>query len=285
MPERPPAGTRVGIVCHPRINLSGPPITAANRLLTENGYRVWTYCATSEERPGALTEDLNGTALIISFGGDGTMLWTAQQAATAGVPILGINAGRLGFLTQVQLGSEQQALEKWMAGAFSLQRRILLQVQAGEHRFHALNDAMIDKGQEINFIRLDVMVDGQSAGRFDADGMIVSTPTGSTAYGLSLGGPIVHPDVEALVFMPLNPHSLFNRPVVLPARSRLQVRIPEAEAVLVCDGQQTMPLARGAEVEIAAGPKVQLVQFDDRHNFFDLLRQKLRWGLPLVDGA
>jgi NAD+ kinase len=253
-------------------------------MLGQRGYRVWTYCATTEERPGALTEDLDGTKLIISFGGDGTMLWTAQQAAVAGVPILGVNAGRLGFLTQVQLGEEATALERWAAGDFRLQRRTLLQVRSGARVFHAFNDAMVDKGEEINFIRIEVTVDGQSAGRFDADGAIVSTPTGSTAYALSLGGPIVHPDVEALIFMPLNPHSLFNRPVLLPQAARVVIRIPSAPAVLVCDGQRSLNLSPGAEVEIAAGPQVQLVQFDGGGNFFGLLQQKLRWGLPLIDG-
>lgn len=276
---------RVGIVCHPRINLGGPPIVEAIRLLEGDGYRVWTYCASSEERPGALTEDLDGTRLIVSFGGDGTMLWTAQQAAPAGIPVLGVNAGRLGFLTQVQLGEEATALTRWSQGKFVLQRRTLLEVQVGDRRFHALNDAMVDKGAEINFIRLEVAVDGQPAGSFDADGVIVSTPTGSTAYALSLGGPIVHPDVQALVFMPLNPHSLFNRPVILPERSRLTVRIPQADSVLICDGQPNLPLTAGAEVQIAAGPQVQLVQFDGGKNFFHLLRQKLRWGQPLIDGG
>lgn len=280
-----PSGSRVGIVCHPRISTSGPPVADAIKLLSQRGYRVWTYCATSEERPGALSEDLDGTALIVSFGGDGTMLWTAQQAAAAKIPILGINAGRLGFLTQVQLGEEHKALERWAVGDFSLQRRSLLEVRAGDLSFHALNDAMIDKGEEINLIRLEVEVDAREAGRFDADGVIVSTATGSTAYALSLGGPIVHPEVEALVFMPLNPHSLFNRPVVLPQRSRIAVRIPNAEAVLVCDGQRSVRLGRGAEVQVSAGPSVTLVQFDGEQNFFALLRQKLRWGLPLIDGA
>jgi NAD+ kinase len=275
---------RVGIVCHPRISLGGPPIIEAIRLLESDGYRVWTYCASSEERPGALTEDLDGTRLIVSFGGDGTMLWTAQQAAPAGIPVLGVNAGRLGFLTQVQLGEEAAALKRWTQGKFVLQRRTLLEVRVGDRVFHALNDAMVDKGAEINFIRLDIAVDMQPAGNFDADGVIVSTPTGSTAYSLSLGGPIVHPDVQALVFMPLNPHSLFNRPIVLPERSRLVIRIPEATSVLICDGQPSLPLAPGAEVQIAAGPQVQLVQFDGGKNFFHLLRQKLRWGLPLIDG-
>src|SRR5438552_10269058 len=100
----------VGIVCHPRIDIGGEPVTEARRRLEQRGFRVWTYCATAEERPGALVGDLDGTRLIVSIGGDGTMLWTAQQAAVAKIPVLGINAGRLGFLTQVQLGEEGTAL-------------------------------------------------------------------------------------------------------------------------------------------------------------------------------
>src|SRR5712691_7616465 len=201
----------VGIVCHPRIDIGGAPVMEARRRLEKGGFRVWTYCATAEERPGALEGELNGTRLIVSIGGDGTLLWTAQQAAAARIPVLGINAGRLGFLTQVQLGEEGQALDRWAAGDFKLQRRALLEVRSGDRVFHALNDAVVHKGVDINLIRLVVSVDSEPAGEFDADGVIVSTPTGSTGYALSLGGPIVHPDVQALVFMPLNPHSLFNR--------------------------------------------------------------------------
>jgi NAD+ kinase len=275
----------VGIVCHPRINLGGPPVIEARRLLEQRGFRVWTYCATAEERPGALHSELDGTRLIVSIGGDGTMLWTAQQAAAAGIPVLGINAGRLGFLTQVQLGAEATALERWAKGDYKLQRRALLEVRFGDRLFHALNDVVVHKGVEINLIRMAVSVDGQPAGEFDADGVIVSTPTGSTGYGLSLGGPIVHPGVRALVFMPLNPHSLFNRPVVLPEEARLTIRIPNAPSILTCDGQQNAQLWPGAEVQVAApGVAVDLVQFDGGRNFFDLLRQKLRWGLPLIDG-
>jgi len=275
----------VGIVCHPRIDIGGEPVTEARRRLEQRGFRVWTYCATAEERPGALVGDLDGTRLIVSIGGDGTMLWTAQQAAVAKIPVLGINAGRLGFLTQVQLGEEGRALDRWAAGDFTLQRRALLEARVGDRVFHALNDAVVHKGVEINLIRLEVLVDGQPAGQFDADGVIVSTPTGSTGYALSLGGPVVHPAVQALVFMPLNPHSLFNRPVVLPEKSRIVIHLPNAAAILTCDGQQNAALQTGARVEIAApGLEVQLVQFDGGRNFFELLRRKLRWGLPLTDG-
>src|SRR3981081_4915207 len=110
----------VGIVCHPRSVIGGAPVMQARRRLEQGGFRVWTYCATAEERPGALEGELNGTRLIVSIGGDGTLLWTAQQAAVAHVPVLGINAGRLGFLTQVQLGEEGTALPPWGAGALPL---------------------------------------------------------------------------------------------------------------------------------------------------------------------
>src|SRR5207253_3389595 len=275
----------VGIVCHPRIDIGGEPVLQARRRLEQRGFRVWTYCATAEERPGALVSDLDGTRLIVSIGGDGTLLWTAQQAAVARIPVLGINAGRLGFLTQVQLGEEGTALDRWAEGDFRLHRRALLEARVGDRVFHALNDAVVHKGIDINLIRMEVTVDGQPAGQFDADGVIVSTPTGSTGYALSLGGPIVHPDVRALVFMPLNPHSLFNRPVVLPENARVVIHLPNASAILTCDGQQNAALEPGARIEIAApGLEVQLVQFDKGRNFFELLRRKLRWGLPLTDG-
>src|SRR5437588_6669717 len=274
----------VGIVCHPRIDIGGEPVMQARRRLEQRGFRVWTYCATAEERPGALVSDLDGTRLIVSIGGDGTLLWTAQQAAVARIPVLGINAGRLGFLTQVQLGEEGTALDRWAEGDFRLHRRALLEARVGDRVFHALNDTVVHKGIDINLIRLEVSVDGVTAGHFDADGVIVSTPTGSTGYGLSLGGPILHPDVRALVYMPLNPHSLFNRPIVLPERSRIGIRLPKDAAILTCDGQQNAQLQPGAEVQVGSGLQVELVQFDGGRNFFDLLRRKLRWGLPLTDG-
>src|SRR4029077_4446721 len=113
----------VGIVCHPRIDIGGPPVMGARRQLEARGFRVWTYCATAEERPGALAGDLNGTRLIVSVGGDGTLLWTAQQAAAAHIPVLGVNAGRLGFLTQVKLGDEGKALTGRARAPFTLPGR------------------------------------------------------------------------------------------------------------------------------------------------------------------
>src|SRR2546423_7730499 len=143
----------VGIVCHARIDIGGTPVMEASRRLEAHGFRVWTYCATAEERPGALAGDLNGTRLILSVGGDGTLLWTAQQAAAARIPVLGVNAGRLGFLTQVQLGEEGKALDRWAAGDFTLQRRGLLEGRGGGPRFYSLDYAVGSKGIQVHLIR------------------------------------------------------------------------------------------------------------------------------------
>jgi NAD+ kinase len=275
----------VGIVCHPRIDIGQDPVVEARARLERHGFRVWTYCSTAEERPGALDANLEGTRLIVSIGGDGTLLWTAEQASAAGIPVLGVNAGRLGFLTEVRLADAGSALDRWVAGDFILQRRAMLEARLGDRIYIALNDIVVHKGIEFNLIRIEVSVDGADAGRFDADGAIVSTATGSTGYALSLGGPILHPDVRALTYLPLNPHSLFNRAVVLPEHSRITVRVPDASGLLTCDGQRTAALAPGARVEIASPRGVDLVRFRGDQNFFTLLRQKIRWGLPLTDGT
>src|SRR5256884_1768843 len=218
----------VGIVCHPRIDIGGRQVLEARRRLEQGGYRVWTYWATAEERPGALEAKLDRTRLIVSIGGDGTLLWTAQQAAAAHIPVLGINAGRLGFLTQVQLGEEATALDRWAAGQFTLQHRALLEARVDDRVFLALNDVTVHKGVEINLIRIEAFVDGHPAGRFDADGVIVSTPTGSTGYALSLGGPVGPPGGRAIGFMPLKPHRPLNRPIVLPEQSHIAPPLPSA---------------------------------------------------------
>ncbi|MEO6797594.1 MAG: NAD(+)/NADH kinase [Candidatus Dormibacter sp.] len=275
----------VGIVCHPRIDIGQKPVIEARTRLEQHGFHVWTYCSTTEERPGALDANLDGTRLIVSIGGDGTLLWTAEQAAAAGIPVLGVNAGRLGFLTEVGLAETGAALDRWAAGDFVLQRRAMLEARLRDRVFVALNDVVVHKGVDFNLIRIEVTVDGVEAGRFDADGAIVSTPTGSTGYALSLGGPILHPQVRALTYLPLNPHSLFNRAVVLPETARLTIHLPDASGMLTCDGQRTTALEPGTEVEIASPHSVDLVRFSGDQNFFSLLRQKIRWGLPLIDGT
>jgi len=270
----------VGIVCHPRIDIGQEPVVEARARLERHGFRVWTYCSTAEERPGALDANLEGTRLIVSIGGDGTLLWTAEQASAAAIPVLGVNAGRLGFLTEVRLADAGPALDRWVAGDFILQRRAMLEARFSDRTYVALNDIVVHKGIEFNLIRIEVSVDGEDAGRFDADGAIVSTATGSTGYALSLGGPILHPDVRALTYLPLNPHSLFNRAVVIPEQSHITVRLPDASGLLTCDGQRTATLAPGAQVEIFSPGGVDLVRFRGDQNFFTLPAPEDPLGSP-----
>lgn len=281
------ADNAVGFVYHPQVDAELPRVREARMRLEKRGFRVWSHHSQKEEKEGCLDTQLNGTKLLVAFGGDGTLLWTARQAAPAHVPVLGVNLGRLGFLVQVELGDVVPAIERWVSGDFRLERREMLSTltRGTDQSFVALNDVVVHKSVHFNFIRVEVDVDGDSAGKFDADGVVISSATGSTAYALSLGGPIVHPQVEALVFTPLNPHSLFNRPVVVPATARISIRLPAAPGVLTCDGQVTADLDEGSETDVSlSGKFVELVSFDRERGFFEVLREKLRWGLPLTDG-
>ncbi|HYS02276.1 MAG TPA: NAD(+)/NADH kinase [Candidatus Eisenbacteria bacterium] len=277
----------VGFVYHPQIDAELPPIRAARDHLQRHGFRVWDHRTTRKDMPDSLGRNLDGTGLLVSFGGDGTLLWTARQAATAGIPVLGVNLGRLGFLVQVEVKDLQPAIDRWRTGDFRIQQRAILQARVkGRPELHtAFNDFVIHRGIEFSLIRVEVMLDGSEGARFDADGAMVSTASGSTGYSLSLGGPILHPEVHDLIFTALNPHSLFNRAVVLPETARITIRLPSAVGVLTADGQLAANLEVGAEVEVTVDPhRVDLVRFEPALGFFELLRQKLRWGLPLIDG-
>ena len=277
----------VGFVLHPQIDAELPVIREARTLLQDEGLRVWVHCARRDVED-ALPESLAQARLLISIGGDGTLLWTARQAAIHRVPVLGINNGRLGFLVPIPMNQLHSAIERWLRGDFQAQGRTLLRAVVdgkGEERL-ALNDVVVHKSTiTFNLIRIELEVDGRRAGAFDADGAVVATSTGSTGYSLSLGGPILRPDVQDLVFTPLNPHSLFNRPVVLPQTARISLGVPREPAVLTCDGQVTVALEAGSRVAIEVAPvRAELVRFQPEIDFFDLLRSKLRWGLPLIDG-
>ncbi|TMD14824.1 MAG: NAD(+)/NADH kinase [Chloroflexi bacterium] len=277
----------VGLVLHPQIDAELPVIREARTLLQDEGLRVWVHCARRDVED-ALPESLAQARLLISIGGDGTLLWTARQAAIHRVPVLGINNGRLGFLVPIPMNQLHSAIERWLRGDFQAQGRTLLRAVVdgkGEERL-ALNDVVVHKSTiTFNLIRIELEVDGRRAGAFDADGAVVATSTGSTGYSLSLGGPILRPDVQDLVFTPLNPHSLFNRPVVLPQTARISLGVPREPAVLTCDGQVTVALEAGSRVAIEVAPvRAELVRFQPEIDFFDLLRSKLRWGLPLIDG-
>jgi NAD+ kinase len=226
--------------------------------------------------------------LLVVFGGDGTMLDAARAVmrSSADPPLVGVNLGHLGFLTEIGRGDLVPALEAIVDGRLSTETRLVLEGRierpdGTEASSLALNDIVITRGALSRMIEMDVEVDGQFVCHVKADGLIVATATGSTAYNLSAGGPIVHPSVDALVLTPIAPHALTNRPLVLAADGRIGLRPviePQSEIVVTFDGQQGVPLGAGDRVEIGrASRRLRLARVSSRSHF-DMLREKLKWG-------
>jgi len=228
--------------------------------------------------------------LIIVLGGDGTLLSVARLTHPFDVPILAVNLGSLGFLTEVTLPNMYRTLEQVLKGESTIERRMLLNAflkRNGEITRNdlALNDVVIHKNAA-RIVNLEVHVNGQYMTSYRADGLIIATPTGSTAYSLSAGGPIIHPSMNALVLSPICPFTLTNRPIVIPNQSTLQVQLStemEEEVQVTLDGQTGYPLSRDDILEVKQGPTpVSLIQAKGK-NYYQILRQKLHWGRPADD--
>lgn len=224
--------------------------------------------------------------LIIVVGGDGTFLGAARDVAHNEVPMLGINRGRLGFLTDIMPSEMEAGIEAVFAGNFQLEDRFLLKAQvlrAGKvvEEDCALNDVVLHPGQSIRMIEFDLYIDDQFVYSQKSDGLIVSTPTGSTAYALSAGGPLVHPSMHALVLVPMFPHSLNNRPIVVGAEANLCIRIGHKNNLpphVSLDAQNHLELQQGDELHITKYPySVRLIHLQG-HNYFETCRTKLGWG-------
>jgi NAD+ kinase len=235
-------------------------------------------------------EDLPAASdLILVLGGDGTLIGMADRIACVGrdVPILGVNFGSLGFLTEITLPELYPSLEAALAGTAPVDARLMLRssVRSGDHIVEdrlVLNDVVIARGALSGLIDLSVSVGGQFVARFNADGLIIATPTGSTAYNLSAGGPIVHPAIDALVVTPIAPHILTNRPVVIPAAEEVVVqplvRNPSHEIYVSFDGQSGVKLETDDVVTVrAADRRLHLIRASTR-SYFQVLRQKLKWA-------
>jgi NAD+ kinase len=225
---------------------------------------------------------IDGTVdLAVSLGGDGTMLRTVALACAHGTPVLGVNLGRLGYLTEVEPDGLEYALERFLAGAYSLEERITLEVtleRAGaqaERGVVVLNEAVVEKTVPGHTIRVAASIAGRPFVTYATDGLLVATPTGSTAYNLSARGPILSPGLRAVVLTPVSPHMLFDRPLVLEPEQwvRLELLSPRA-AVLVLDGQSADSLEPGDAVVCRVGPSpARLVTFGPR-DFFSILRAR-----------
>ena len=219
------------------------------------------------------------------LGGDGTMIATARMIGDAKVPVLGVNYGGLGYLAEFRIEELFSALESILAGDYKLDRRLMLEVELRRGpklvtNNRVLNDVVVNKSALARIIQIETHLDGQFVNSFRADGLIVSTPTGSTAYNLSAGGPIIYPSMNAVVITPICPFTLSNRPIVVPDDSLIEVRLltEKEEVALTLDGQVGFPMQVGDRLSIRkSATPFNLVQPTNR-NYFDVLRDKLKWG-------
>lgn len=223
--------------------------------------------------------------MIIVLGGDGTLLSVARLVGGHDVPILGVNLGGLGFLTEITLEELYLVLEKIFQDDFITDERVLLNASVIRREekvaeFTVLNDAVINKGALARIIDIETTINGEYLTTFKSDGLIISTPTGSTAYNLSAGGPIVYPSLHCIIITPICPHTLTNRPIMIPDDVVVQsiLKTKQQEVLLTLDGQQGFALEYGDVIEVRKSKgRIRLIKSPYRH-YFELLREKLKWG-------
>jgi len=286
---------RIGIVLKPHQHDALKTICDLTQWLSERGIEVvggpeierervehQTGCPVKE----VPTEKLAAVVdLILVLGGDGTMIATARMIEDLEVPVLGINYGGLGYLTEFRIEELYSALESILEGNYRLDKRVMLRTlhQRGDEVINSnrvLNDVVINKSALARIIEIDAYLNDQFVNSFRADGLIVSTPTGSTAYNLSAGGPVIFPSMNAILITPICPFTLSNRPIVVPDDAVIELRLKtdQEEVALTLDGQVGFPLKIGDRVVIQKSETTfNLIQPSNR-NYFDVLRDKLRWG-------
>lgn len=280
----------IGVISRPRRSNLSVIVPSLLKWLDARGLRVVydeeTACALPAPANGLSREKVGDQAdMLLVLGGDGTLLAAARVAASRDIPILPVNMGSLGFLTSFTVDELYPALEATLAGQASMDARVMLQVEllrSGKviHLQHVLNDAVVNKGALARMIELELSIDGDFVCRYRADGLVVATPTGSTAYSLSAGGPIVHPSVEAFIITPICPHTLTDRPVVVRDYTRIEIKLTaNAEDVyLTLDGQKGIPMEENDCIRVTRSSRhLHLIQ-PPQKSYFDILRSKLKWG-------
>jgi len=279
----------IAIFCKQKPSVDREVLSQLTRWLRERGLNVLMDADTAslidETSTLSRAELPHKVELIVVLGGDGTLLSVARIAHDADVPILGVNLGSLGFLTEITLDELYDTLGSVLDNKYEIEHRMLLSanlMRDGEciEDNQVLNDVVINKGALARIVNLKVRVDGQYMTSYRADGLIIATPTGSTAYSLSAGGPIIHPSMHALVLSPICPFDLANRPIVVPDQSTLEVEIttPNEDVRVTLDGQEGYDFSAGDVLKVKkAGNSVKLVQAKGK-NYYQLLRKKLHWG-------
>jgi len=285
-----PAFKTIGIISRPRRSNLAEVVPDLLQWLQKRGVRTVydseTATCLKQGGLGATRHQIGEQAdLFLVLGGDGTLLAASREAAVRGIPILPVNMGSLGFLTNFTVEELYPALEAALFGDFAIEERVLLLVERINHgqvltQQRVLNDAVVHKGTLARMIELELHIDGGFVCRYRADGLIVATPTGSTAYSMSAGGPIVHPAVPSILITPICPHTLSDRPVVVADTAQIELRLSEnSESVfLTLDGQTGTPTQIGDRVRITrADERLKLVH-PPHKTYFEILRSKLKWG-------
>lgn len=293
-PPQPP-GMTYGITGNTRKDQLWEPVAALTRWLEAEGLpfrldeRVAAGLAERDLRPAeacarhAAADFVAGADVVLSFGGDGTLLTTAHQVGTRETPILGVNIGRLGFLTAVEVGGLEETIRALEAGAYRAEPRITIEAAMAGRREQpprwALNDIVVAKSGSASMIDVEAAVDGAYLNDYWADGLIVATPTGSTAYSLAAGGPILAPEAGVLALTPIAPHTLTTRPIVLPDHVEIELRVTTQQPFLIAfDGTSEIVEEPGMRITVRrARHVVRLVRLPER-GYFETLRRKLMWG-------
>lgn len=278
----------VGFVVHPGRPTAVDAAATIAAWLEDRGIRTSRLPDADAEDAERATSFGSGLDLVVSVGGDGTFLRAAHVAARSDVPVLGVKVGRVGFLTEVDPGQATQVLERMLDDSARIEERLAVVAEvegSGVEAQWALNEVIVEKGARHRLIRLAVIVDETYVTTFSADGVIVATPTGSTAYSFSAGGPIVSPWVPCMIVTPIAAHMVFDRSLVLAAEQRVALEVVgEEPGLLSADGRASLELPIGARVRIGRAPTpARFVRRDDAPAFHALVRDK--FGLPGGDGG
>ncbi len=268
----------IGLVVHSHREQAWDFARRTASLLMERGAEVSAEPLLAQRIGLPAFDETHRPEVLMSLGGDGTFLRCVQFALAYDVPLMGVNIGRLGFLADTQPDALEEAIDCLLAGKYTLETRPLMEVVSGDTTALALNDVVISRGGYARLISVTTLVDGEEAGRFVADGVILASPTGSTGYSLSAGGPIVAPGVDCMVITPVCAHSLQHRPTVVCGQAQIRFILgsdAEQTASVEVDGQSVASLTAGMEVTVARSPKqIQLIR-TGKHPFFSTVREKL----------
>jgi len=285
---------KIGLI----INIKRPDVFRVARevisFLTKNGEHrlvmdMEAATAMSYEKLGVDSIEMQRVDLILAMGGDGTLLHTVQMIEGKSIPILGINLGSLGFLTEVTEEGLYSALTNILLGPYQIEKRMMLSIKiirqtATLTTFKALNEAVVAESEIARMVNLKVFIDAEYLTTYRADGLIISTPTGSTGYSLAAGGTIVVPRMKVLMLTPVCPHTLTARPMIIPENSKIIIEIiSSGQSILTIDGQQTYSLEFADKIEIERAEEEICLIKPQQCGFYEVLRNKLKWGGGIMD--